>query len=233
MVSKEYIEKLLFHVGKGIWKGIPVIGPIVEEVVYEAHKDILVEQFQEACSSLSNEDLNAIDDMLNKASAAIEDALTEFSGKIAKIDEKIEQAEGNIRSDIDSLKGVIETLRLAIEQSKDESTRSSLASQLAELEQRREEWISRLSSSQKVLLATIPQSKQDALVRTKLFQTAEERSAKLRQARYEELNFRLHELRWLGLIDRERKEDKETQRLDWHYWRTKDGTQLLSSQDPI
>lgn len=60
------LNKILYHLGKGIWKDVPVIGPIVEEVVFEVHKQFLLNEVDEKCASLSKEDLEALDAALKR-----------------------------------------------------------------------------------------------------------------------------------------------------------------------
>lgn len=79
---RERLEKIFFHLGKGVWKGIPVIGPIVEEMVYEANKDVLLGALAERTENLSEEDLRRL-----------EEALLE-------VEEKIASVVGGIRDDI-------------------------------------------------------------------------------------------------------------------------------------
>ena len=186
---------------------------------------LLLERVQDACSSqsLSEQDLGAIQNVLNKVNGAINEVLEESNDEIKEIRDKIERAEDNIISEVITLKEMIKTLQLATKDSDD----PSLDEQLNEIEQQRDIWISRLELAQKKLLEIIPRIEKDACATTELFKNSkgdQVTSQKLREARYEEFNFRLHELRWLGLIARKRKQT------DWHYWRTDDGSKLISSK---
>lgn len=58
MTKLEKINKIVFHLGKGMWKGIPVIGPIVEEVFYEANKEFLLNELKNKISKIPQEELD-------------------------------------------------------------------------------------------------------------------------------------------------------------------------------
>ncbi|MFT5327380.1 MAG: hypothetical protein ACI8P0_005269 [Planctomycetaceae bacterium] len=231
-MSADKTSTVLYHLLKGLWKGIPVIGPIVEEVVFEAHKDELTGRLEDAGSGLSEENIETLKQIVNSAGAAIEDSLRGFEGEIGHLRIAVDESEFHIRSDIASIKDTINSLRELIEESTDMSTRTALFSQLQKLEQQRLDWIARISMTQRHLLAAIPESENLCVRRGMLMQTAAANSDSLKRARFEEMNFRLHELRWLGLIDRSPAGKDDGARRDWNYWRTDDGNRLAEERSP-
>ena len=230
-MSRAYFEKLLFHAGKGLWKGIPVIGPVIDEVVFAAHQDQLIGKLEDACSGLSEEDLATLDQMLTKAEGAVQDSLAEFEGQIGVISNKVELAEANIRSDLESLKRMIQSLQATVQATPESEARQVLIRQLEELEQRRQKWIAGISSTQRLLLSIIPEAADQPANVAALRDKAAEVSSELGSSSGPEFYFRLHELRWLGLIDRRLPAGENAKSRDWHYWRTVEGSELDSGEE--
>lgn len=73
---KQRLQKILYHVGRGIWKQIPFIGPIVDEVVYSANRDSLISAIEERTAGLTDEELARLEDNLSKIEDRIATALT-------------------------------------------------------------------------------------------------------------------------------------------------------------
>lgn len=86
-----------------------------------------------------------------------------------------------------------------------------LRNTLAKIEQQRLESIIRLSLTQRRLLAAIPET--PTLV-VDVIELIQEEVPSLKGVRKKEMILRLHELRYLGLIDRRRNSDDK-----WLYWR--------------
>jgi hypothetical protein len=54
--NEDRLSKMLYHLGKGIWKSIPFLGPIVDEVIYVQFQ----EKLKGELSKHSEEELKAI-----------------------------------------------------------------------------------------------------------------------------------------------------------------------------
>lgn len=108
-----------------------------------------------------------------------------------------------------------------LERIKHVATLAGVQDELTRIEAERIEWARRISSSQKLILSLCPTSEHvsASIHESELFARARRESRHLKSARDEELRFRLHELRWLGLI--QRSDDKT------RYLRTVSGSKLL------
>ncbi len=109
-----------------------------------------------------------------------------------------------------------------LERIQDVASLHGVRDELARIEAERMEWARRISSSQKLILSLCPEPG-DATApvhESEIFARARKDSHHLKSARDEELRFRLHELRWLGLI--QRSDDKTL------YARTASGSNLIA-----
>lgn len=52
--------KTIFHLCKGMYKAIPVIGPILDEVIFEANKDLIYTNVANQMCSMSNDDVESL-----------------------------------------------------------------------------------------------------------------------------------------------------------------------------
>ena len=60
--DKRALAKFLFHLGKGLWKSVPLLGPLVDEVVYAQYESKLLQEIE----GLSEGDIKRIADALPK-----------------------------------------------------------------------------------------------------------------------------------------------------------------------
>jgi hypothetical protein len=203
--SKEKLTSFLYYLGKGLWKSVPILGSIVEEVLYnqfenelrsrvnhldenkvneilEQIQNINIEEFYKGLSKVSEdikiENLNLITNFLKN----IEDSFNEFYGFLTELERKIIAMPDikKILDDIEQKAGNKEAILMA----------------LNELQLKREIWINRLSSNQKKLLLNIPKDPTDLNSLWSIVRII------LPDCGYKEFRFRLHELEWLGLVER-------------------------------
>lgn len=190
------VSKNLFHLGKALWNEIP--GGSLVAALYDANEDLLLEKIDEAAeqAGLTEDDLGAIGKLV---------------GSMEKtMDRRLDESEATI---LGELARIEESLLAAIEASSDVNVQVALREQLDAVKKTRETWVERLSNTQRQFLELLPIGKDNSVSRRSLIASAQSSIGKLTSARYEEMNLRLHELRWLGLIDRDHRED------DWYYWR--------------
>jgi len=193
---------------------VPIVGSIVS-ALYDANKDLLLGKLENATVGLSSGDLESVERIVNQMSSNLSNKVDEFS-------QQIEDVESTI---LDQLASVEKTILKAIDSTHDENVRQVLQDQLQQLEQTRSAWLGGISRNQQFILSLCPKSKQEAIARRKLFTLARENEHDLQLARDEEMNFRLHELRWLGLIARERHDN------EWHYWLTENGIKIVLADE--
>lgn len=84
MTKLDKINKIIFHLGKGIWKGIPVIGPIVEEVFYEANKDFLLNALEKEVAKLPQEEIDKLLQVMENNESKIEVLFETFNVEFRK-----------------------------------------------------------------------------------------------------------------------------------------------------
>lgn len=95
MTRRDRLEKILYHLGKGIWKQIPVIGPIVEEVVYEANRDLLLKALEEGSIELSDQDLMKLEELTQ----GFEDRLSHtLANEFCDLHSRLQEMEDRIRA---------------------------------------------------------------------------------------------------------------------------------------
>lgn len=82
MNRKEKINKILFHLGKGIWKGLPVIGPIMEEVIYEANKEFLLGEIEKEVAKIPIERLDAIINAYEANESRVQTSIEDFKNEL-------------------------------------------------------------------------------------------------------------------------------------------------------
>ncbi len=204
--QEERFLRMLFHLGKGLWKSIPVLGPIIEEVFYEQFRDELLK----TPPRLSSSQIRAIREIIPRglSEADIERALSGLSKELQSLVAKQLSAEmARLRIDtskqldfiarsakntdrIPKIEDIVVDIRRKIADS------SSANSILQIIESRRKKWISRISANQVAFLNKIPSEKSnlDGLWELCLDVVPD--------CGYKEFRFRLHELEWLGLVER-------------------------------
>ena len=82
MNRKDKIRKIIFHLGKGIWKGLPLIGPIVEEVIYEANKDYLIGEIEKEVAKIPIEKIDAIIKSYEENERRIQNSIEDFRSEL-------------------------------------------------------------------------------------------------------------------------------------------------------
>lgn len=203
--QRDSVAKFLFHLGKGLWKSLPIVGPVVDEVVYAQYEGRLKGEI----SRLSERDIGRIVQALPAVDAEriverVERvgfdlqiaSLSQLSRALEDIHEehsKLEAGISDLREQLDDLPSVLE---IVTEIRKRLDDRSELERVLDDYERRRRKWIERLSTNQKNLLAAIP----DQFTAIEQLWTCALRL--IPSGGYKEFRFRLHELEWLGLVER-------------------------------
>lgn len=198
----EKIEKFLFYLGKGIWKSVPILGNIIDEVVYE---NFLKEKLESNLKNLTADELIKIQSIIpcmdmektkimvetitNKIQGIIEDMLPTYNSNINAMHTQLESLERKTDTILNS-KLILDEIKEKI------GNENSLRVALKEIEDRRMNWVQRISKNQKNMLSNISIE----------FEPVEKIWGKNRkfmpECGYKEFRFRLHELEWLGLVSR-------------------------------
>lgn len=194
--KKDQVARMLYHLGKGIWKSIPILGPIVEEVVYEQFEGPLKggvdklpkEQLDEIFSRLpSLEALKNIENTMSELS--MEERLLAMENHTEVIKD-LSQFRHEMQTGFASVIEIVKDLKKEFGESKE------LERTLELIERRRLSWEARISANQRRLLDKIPETYAPVDSLWKYSQ------AIVQDCNYKEFRFRLHELEWLGLIER-------------------------------
>ena len=241
--ERDRLSAFLFHLGKGLWKSIPVIGPVMEEVVYEQFREQLVG----AVRKLSPEEVTTLLNKLStvmpqmatlekKVEALSEEARLDGAVRLAMVLEEIERRSHELGSALDgrlseingSIKALGERLPAAIdlrtmiqEISAAKGSEKHLSRLLDEYEERREAWIKRLSQNQRRFLAEIPTTETPLDTLWQICQNT------IPGCKVKEFRFRLHEFEWFGLVTRRRCEAHEHQ---WLYRKTEEGSRAMRDE---
>ncbi len=204
MGERDRVREFLFHLGKGLWKSVPVLGPIVEEVLYEQFKTELegrvdqlscadvariaaalpklkMEELERKLAGISEEQRRAT---VTELTAVLSDASADHARMESKLDGVVER--------LPSLEGMLSKV---LRQS-DHADAVHYA--LDALARRREAWVNRISQHQRELLARIPAEYTSV---DTLWQVTREL---IPECGYKEFRLRLHELEWLDLVTRYR-----------------------------
>lgn len=232
-MEAEYQKKLLFHFGKAIWNSVPVVGPFVSEMVYEAHKDDFLESMERATANLSAEEIERLESYLERmersAVDAISNAKVEIGSNLDEIQAKVDRNEQLMSEGFETVVDTIRNLQDSIDAANlDNRQRAVLEKSLAQLKERRSQWVARISATQRNILANIPDQEENGLAFSALESQLRKEMPELWGARTKEIHFRLHELRWLGLIDRTLVPEGDEGQRAWRYWRTEDGHELIT-----
>lgn len=214
MPVQEAVADTLYHLGKGLWKSVPIVGPLIIELVYEQYRDRLLSQVSE----LDVEQLNAqlallpSKDEIERLERAV-DQLTdsEKATVSASAVQAMSSSASELRKLSDRMEGVEEglgTIRSVLrELGKDLLSEGQLKELMCSLDQRKREWHKRISKNQRDLLASVSTNftPYDSIKDLALNVVPD--------CRDRELRFRLHELEWLDLVERRAGSD------DWEYRR--------------
>jgi hypothetical protein len=213
--KRDRVAETLYHLGKGIWRSIPVLGPIVDEVVYKQFEAELKGQVEGEAGKLSDEELDAILSRLPTLEnlKQVDERMGQLSEQErllamenhAGVLEHMSLVRQELQTGFASVTELIDDLRNEFSQSKD------LQRMLEVIDGTRKAWVSRISENQRKFLSAIPRSY------TPLDSLWEVAKGIIPECGYKEFRFRLHELEWLGLV--ERKSDKQS----WLYRRAGNG----------
>jgi hypothetical protein len=203
MNREEKISKFIYHFGKATWKMVPVIGPFVEELVYEQFKDKLMPQLKmlsendlfEIEKRIPKIDFERIDEGFNNISLEMKETMSQnFLSLFEFIEHRVKS---EIIEEISENKeislSIVEIVK-RIEQNI--GNEAALRNALNEINTKRELWIERISTNQKLLLERIPTDYMN------IDQLWELTKSLIPECGYKEFRFRLHELEWLGLVIR-------------------------------
>ena len=207
-------ERVLYHLGKGLWKAIPVVGPLVDELFYEQFKEALngqvdklsLAQVQELLQTFPS--LDALDGFERRMATLTEEQRRQFCLKAAEIQDALLAGFDQVEEHLETLSGEFGNVkRMLAEFLENEVSIEQLERILAKVDHQREEWRQRISVNQRRLLARIPREF------TPLAMLWERCISLIPQCGYKEFRFRLHELEWLALVERCRGT------ADWEYRR--------------
>ena len=224
--TESKVSSFLFHLGKGLWKSVPVLGPIVEEVVYEQFKDKL----EGRVSQLSDEDLDRLSSALPVVSPETLSSELEHLSNETKLfaleqfgllmqciqrekSELVKHVE-EIQTKSDLLPSILDIVLTLSDKTNNEG---ALRLALNEIERRRVAWINRISKHQKLLLSKIPETYTHVDEIWPVCQNA------LPECTYKEFRFRLHEFEWLSLVERTGKPG------NWRYRVTQEGKETVAN----
>lgn len=198
---------MLYHLGRGLWKSVPVLGPIVEEVFYEQFR----EELKGRVNGMSSHQLDEImahlptvgelEELDQRMSDLSEEERLLAMRMHANVIEEFSLVREEMQSGFTSVRELVEDLKGELAES------DELRTVLQVVEQRRKEWASRISKNQKKLLVEIPTEYVSLDDLWKVTQRL------ILNCGYKEYRFRLHEFEWLGLVERKRVHGT------WHYRR--------------
>lgn len=198
--------KILYHLGKGLWKSIPVLGPLVEELVYEQFRD----KFLGRIDSLPETELQKIVDMvpagitpeeLDKGLSNLSEDIRRFTAQqLSAVLLSLHEIHGQSQEVIDAIAEEakrLPTIEQILTDIRDQiKDKQSLQLALHIIGQRRRNWVERISVNQVKLLRNIPDTY------TPIADLWEKCNKLMPACAYKEFRFRLHELEWLGLVER-------------------------------
>lgn len=232
MIKNELKEKacrILFYLGKGLWKSIPVLGPIVDELIFENFK----KQFLGGINHLSEEELQEIVKLMPEGISEhdFEAAFSQLSEDIKKFTEQQIKA---INLNLLNMKGTIHEIseytkhvpmfeEILIEIKDKMKDSECLQYALDIIESKRQAWIDRISKNQVAFLKQIPEYD------TPINDLWNICNKIIPSCVYKEFRFRLHEFEWLGLVDRYWKGDLTLG--TWIYRRTQKGMERANRNE--
>ncbi len=222
MQREDAIVDFVFHLTRGIVKAIPVLGSVIDEVVFEQYKDKL----RSEVAILTDEDLNKLEEKLpqidveslsnqfENIETSLEDlqseAINQFTASLTILGNmRHQQRQIEINTDkIPTILDLVESMEKHL------ANRDEMQHLLFEVKQKREAWVNRISHNQVRLL--------NLLNEFQLLETIwPEAQNLLEGCTYKEFRMRLHELEWLSLVKRQRINNS------WSYQRTSEGNQLV------
>lgn len=204
----DFIINFIYHFGKAIWKSVPVIGPFIDEIIYEQFKDILrvnlydlnEEKIDYIISNLPDIDFEMVELKLDSMADDLKKVLSEkiimIYSSIVSNNFEMKIILSDIKSNTEKIPSILE-LQHSLEESLID--KKSLKIALSEIESKRRTWSNRISSNQRSLLKSIPA---DRFINVdELYNVVKEI---IKDCSYKEFRFRLHEFEWLNLVERYR-----------------------------
>lgn len=227
MASKRRLVKFLYHLGKGLWKSVPVLGGIVDEVLYEQFRSELAQRVEELpdgrvqqlLRAIPAVDIEELEQRLGEMSQESQDAaMSRLSQVLATMDENRLEVMSRFDRVDESLSPIPSVLDILEELRSKSAGEDTLRLALDEYDRKHRAWVKRISHSQQRLLHSLPDEDMhiDALW--------ESTRQLLPECGYKEFRFRLHEFEWLGLAERYRAEDDNC----WRYRRTAAGREAIN-----
>lgn len=230
MSERDRLSDFLYHLGKGLWKSVPILGPIVEEIFYEQFRD----ELKERISKLSKEEVKSLIDAIpNIDIKQLEYHLGEMSENIKKFSmhqttallANLEEDYSQLITEVKQIQKSVEFLpnicEILVELREKVDDRKALQLALENLSAKREAWIRRLSDNQRKLLERIPDEYTDL---SKLWDITR---VTIPRCGYKQYRFRLHEFEWLGLVERYWCGKSQM----WMYRRSKSGKEVVNARD--
>ena len=227
MLEKGRLVKFLYHLGKGLWKSVPVLGGIVDEVVYEQFRNKLTQRVEELpdvrvqqlLRAIPAVDFEELEQRLGDLSQESQDAtMSRLSLVLATIDENHLEVISRFDQVDECLLPIPSVLDILEELRSKSTSEDALRLALDEYSRKHHDWVKRISSSQQCLLQSIPDED------THIDALWESTRQLLPECGYKEFRFRLHEFEWLGLAERYRAEDDNC----WRYRRTAAGREAIN-----
>ncbi len=193
-----------YYLFKGIAKAIPIVGPVLEELIFNQYESVLNESG--STEETFNRIVSSIESNDQEIRAYLSDYMLQHLKEIKSGKEEIVESQSEIKGELDTIKGIL------LHFSKDYQGNKKLSERFAEVEEVRALRIERISKTQKKILSFISTEPESSM---EIFKRVYKEIPSLEFAREKELHLRLHELRYLGLVGRK----KVIGNSDWFYWR--------------
>ncbi|MFC1763618.1 hypothetical protein ACFL6U_16260 [Planctomycetota bacterium] len=230
MSDRDRLSKFLYHLGKGLWKSVPILGPIVEEVFYAQLENELKgrveslpeEEIQVLLDAVPSIDIQELDKSFDNLSEEMKcfglHQTTAFLAEIERHHRTVTANLDDIEQKLDPLPSMLDILLELREKS---GEKESLLFALDDFSRKREQWIKRISGNQSMLLKQIP----DHYVKLAILWDLTRKL--IPTCVYKEFRFRLHELEWLGLVKRYWDREQAT----WMYKRSNSGKEVARNAE--
>ena len=226
--EKERLVNFLYHLGKGLWKSVPILGPIVEEVVFAQFEyelkqrvsNLNEDQVQSILKNIPNIDVDKLDNQLSQISEDVKlYSINIMTNVISKLEESHKDFLEHVRLIERNVEPIPDIMKIVNELKEKAGDRDAIIMALNEIHLKRDNWVERISRNQKKLLSKIGES---PISLDRLWGITKEI---IPDCGYKEFRFRLHELEWLALVRRHWSQSDES----WMYRLTQDGKRLANS----
>jgi hypothetical protein len=129
MKNKE-LTKTLYYLGKGLYKSIPIIGPIIEEVVFERNKDFFLDELETSLAALSEEDTGNLKNEIEKLNSEIEKTIhRSFHNTRLELNRVQQTIIETLSEDIIGMKSILEQIHTSLPTKFDEQSGIAVLSQ--------------------------------------------------------------------------------------------------------